>query len=607
MLSIKEAGMMKKNMKTLFCVMTIFGITLGMIIPPAQVTFSAVFDSETLRERLLEFVDAWQLHPIDEVNQGEYMEEVWEYANHVKKYLPSSGAPFGWQNTFNFTNDSKYFGLIGMEPEEVGSNLRNYMFQLLYSDIEAACEISILDIMLTRVFDSLILDWIDWEMAGYCGGFSQASRDYFNNPSKIPLGRDYARLLPDPNPNTTIAEETGGDVTEAAIKEYVLWKGSAAFFNPNHLLNWVRVFLGLDTPQGGVTNSQQLLLMMDEMMLGTPYYTPCVILMMTPCWESTSFGHFVTAYDYDSNPDGSVRLYIYDNRFRYTDTIGIGDDWIDFDSEGNFHGTHNDTDGDFSRISFYKETSEYNSILSALMDLLPKLLGLGIFSPVDVQVTDPLGRTISIDEEGQQHLEFPAIMVEDEGEKQMLFPFAPGLPYTINLTGTDTGEYRVEANRVVGGEIVTEEIVGETEPGENDVFTMTMDTEGISIAEIGVYLNAPTILSGSSVELEWSQYEGDDQFVAYEIYYSEKPDELGTLYETINDISTTSTVVGGLSSDTTYFFTVRVTTSEEVNHDSNRVGAKLPEDYTFWLYVAAGVVGFSVLLMVLCVCRRRRK
>ena len=598
---------MKKRTKSLISLVIIFGIASGMIVPPVQVAFSTVFDSVELRERLLEFVDAWQFVSTKDTDQGEYMKEAWEYADYVKKHTPSSGAPFSLEHTFNFTNNADYFGLIGMEPEEVGSNLRNYMFQLLYSDIEAACEISVLDIMLTRVFDSLILDWIDWEMAGFCGGFSQAARDYFNDPSKVPLGRDYARLLPDPNPNTTLAEETGGDVTEAAIKEYVLWKGSAAFFNPNHLLNWVRVFLGLDTPQGGVTNSQQLLLMMDEMMLNTPYYTPCVILMMTPWWESTGFGHFVTAYDYDANPDGSVRLYIYDNRFRYNEFEGIGDDWIDFDSEGNFQGTHNDTDGDFSRISFYEETSEYNSILSALMDLLPKLLGLGIFSPVDVQVTDPLGRTVSIDDEGNQHLEFPAIAVEDEGEKHMLFPFAPGLPYTLNLTGTDVGEYRVEANRVVNDEIVTEEIIGETEPGQNDVFTVTLEEEGISIGEIGVYLNTPTILSGSSVELEWSEYEGEDQFVAYEIYYSEMPNELGTLYTSINDVTTTSTIVGDLKSDTTYFFTVRVVTSSEVNYDSNRVGARLPEDYTFWLYVAAGVGGVSILLLVLCICRRRRK
>ena len=92
-----------------------------------------------------------------------------------------------------------------MEPEEVGTNLRNYMFQLLYSDIQAACEVSILDILLFRVFDSLIIDWFDMEFSGFCNGFAQASRDYYLDSAKIPMGRDYKYYNPPPNPNITIA------------------------------------------------------------------------------------------------------------------------------------------------------------------------------------------------------------------------------------------------------------------------------------------------------------------------------------------------------------------------------------------------------------------
>jgi hypothetical protein len=165
----------------------------------------------------------------------------------------------------------------------------------------------------------------------------------------------------------------------------------------------------------------------------------------------------------------------------------------------------------------------------------------------------------------------------------------------------------MEANRVVDGQMVTEEIVGETSVGQNDIYTVTLDDTGINLAEVGVYLNAPSILSGSSVELEWTQYNEPSDFVSYEIYYSEQPNELGTLYgEPITDITQTTATVGGLSGETTYFFTVRVVTSGELPLDSNRVGATLPEDYTFWLYVAAGVGGFAVLLLVLFVCRRRK-
>ena len=599
---------MKKVTKHLICLMVIIGLTSGIMTPQAQLTSDSVFDSNTLRDRLLDFIDGWQL--TTERDQGELMEETIAFGKSVKKVFEYAAVDFDWRHTFNFTNNQKYFGKLIMEPEEVGDNLRNYMFQLLYTDIKAACEVSVLDIMLTRVFDSIIIDWLDMEVSGFCGGFSQASRDYYNNPDMIPMGRNYAHLLPDPNPDPDISEQNGGDVSEAAIKEYVLWKGSAAFFNPNHLLNFIRIFLGVEGIQGGITNAQELHKVMETMLPGSPHYTPVVILLAQPFWDSDSptDSHFVTAYNYDILSDDSVKLYIYDNRDRYNESQPMYDDWILFDSNGNFKGTHKSPDDAFNRISFYPETSEYNSILTALMDLLPQFIGLGVFSPVDVQITDPLGRTISINGEGQTHYEFPALMVEQDGEKHMLFPFAPGLPYTVNLTGTDVGEYRMEANRVVDGQIVTEEINGQTEVGQNDIFTFTLDETGINIAEIGVYLNAPTILSGSAVELEWSQFNNEDfDFAAYEVYYSTSPNELGTLYTTIDDVTTTSTSVGGLNGETTYFFSVRVVTNGEVIYDSNRVGATLPEDFTLWLYAAIGVGGFAVLLLVIFVCRRRRE
>ncbi|MGY5859889.1 MAG: fibronectin type III domain-containing protein, partial [Candidatus Thorarchaeota archaeon] len=239
-------------------------------------------------------------------------------------------------------------------------------------------------------------------------------------------------------------------------------------------------------------------------------------------------------------------------------------------------------------------------------DLLPQVISMGIFSPVDVEITDPLGRTISIDEEGQTDVEFPALMVEDDGEKHLLFPFAPGLPYMVNLTGTDVGDYRMETNRVVDGKMVTENITGSTQPGQNDIFTVTLDGKGINVAKIGVYLDAPTILSGSSVRLEWTQYDEVDPFVGYEVYYSEQPNVLGTLYGTIEDVTTTSTIVGGLAGETTYFFTVRVVTSGDTVYDSNRVGATLPEDYSLLLYILVGVGGTAVLLLVLVFFKRKK-
>ena len=83
---------MKKNTKYLICIMVVFGITSTVMIPPVQVAIASTLDSETLRERLLEFIDAWQL--TNDPDQGEYMDEVLEYAADVKKHLPAGMARF---------------------------------------------------------------------------------------------------------------------------------------------------------------------------------------------------------------------------------------------------------------------------------------------------------------------------------------------------------------------------------------------------------------------------------------------------------------------------------------------------------------------------------
>ena len=44
------------------------------------------------------------------------------------------------------------------------------------------------------------------------------------------------------------------------------------------------------------------------------------------------------------------------------------------------------------------------------------------------------------------------------------------------------GDYHMEAYRVVDDELVTAEIIGETELSQNDIFTVTLDGDGISVA-----------------------------------------------------------------------------------------------------------------------------
>ncbi|MFQ6061003.1 MAG: fibronectin type III domain-containing protein [Thermoplasmata archaeon] len=76
-----------------------------------------------------------------------------------------------------------------------------------------------------------------------------------------------------------------------------------------------------------------------------------------------------------------------------------------------------------------------------------------------------------------------------------------------------------------------------------------------------------------SVELNWTE-NTDPDFDRYEIYVSGTSGALGELEETETLQSVTSTVVYGLSSDTTYYFTVRVVNTAELYTDSNQVTAK---------------------------------
>jgi hypothetical protein len=583
-------------------------ISTGITCATQSIVPQRGFDSSDGRLAALGEAFSWILNPgyRDESQlMSRVLDEVAARASVTK--LASVASPFTWLNTFNFTNSASYFGPTIMTSDEVGENLRNFMYQLLYGDIEAACEVSLLDIMLFRALDSVILSWINMSFSGFCNGIAQASRDYYLNPDLIPLGRHYAVQLPAPNPNSTIAEATHGDVTESAIKEYVFWKGSAAFFNPNHLLTWLKIFLGLTSAAGGTTNGEEFLKLTQAMLKGSPSYQPVVILMTAPWWDdpSPSDAHFVVVYDYQTNSNGSVTLYIYNNWHAYNSSSPWYDDWILLQSDGSFRATHRDPDKKWTRLAFYPVTHEYNSILTLLIKLLGSFASLGILSPVDVEITDPLGRVLKVGDGGVSKLEFPAIAVEDGGHKQILMPYLPNMPYTINLTGTGAGGYTMEINRVVDQRIVTQQISGNTTPGESDVYSMTLSSTSLGVSKQGVSLSPAQILSGSSVKLAWTKYNEPD-FLRYEVLVSDSVGTPGDVHATINDANTTSAIISGLTPETTYFFSVRVVTTGGQDTLSNIVGASMPSEFTGLLLLAAAAGGGVVLLIVLVVWWRRR-
>jgi hypothetical protein len=602
---------MKSKIRFLLCIAILFGLSNLAVIPlthnPTPMSAEDLIESR-IADILADFT--FDSGPKDET---EVMKRVVEQIEPREIALASS-TPFTYLNTFDFTNTNWTFGEHVMTEEEVEENLRNFMFQLMYSDIEVACEVSVLDVLIIQQLDSLLLDALDMDFMGFCSGMAQASRELFNNPDLTPLGFDYAKELPSPYWNDTLEDENG-DVVESFIKSYVFWKGSAAFFNPWHLMTWLKNYFGLTSTVGGSTNAEEFLELAEAMLLGTHHYEPQVILLSSPWWEEGDAGqsHFVLAHDYERNSNDSITIYIYNNNYLYDDDSALYDHWVLLESDGSLKSNNSGLGGDWTRMIWYPPGTDgingafriLEEVGSLITDLIDTIMAFVALSPVDVEITDPLGRTVSVNDDGEVDVNFPAIATESNGHKKILAPYMPGLDYNVKFTGTDVGNYTFEVHRAVDGQLVTEVFEGSTVPGQVDNFIVRTTDNGTILAAEGVHLYDASILSGIAVELNWTEYD-ETNFDRYEIYVSDSLTSLGTLWTTVEDETQTRAIISGLTPKTTYFFTVRVVTDNEDIADSNRVGAAMPEDINWLLYGALGAAGFAILLVMVLICRRRR-
>jgi hypothetical protein len=594
---------MIKN-KVIGCLFILAFLAVGLM-PANAKSISVVDDSIDRLEDIIsddEFADFWsKIRDVDDIS---------EIDAKFREAIPASSEVFDWYNTFNFNNSAIFFGEETiMTGEEVGDNMRNVVFQMLYGDIETACEMSILDVILLRALDSLILQALDIDFMGFCSGMSQAARDYYLYPEKIPLGRDRAYDLPPPDPNVTKAYETGGDAVETAIKEYVLWKGSAAFFNPNHLMNWVKMYLGTPPAAGGTNNALEFDTLAQLMNKDSPSYRPVVILLTAPFWEeiAPTKSHFVLAYDYEIESDGTKKIYIYDNRFTWREAFFQYIDYIELDESYEFKGTHVDPGAIWTRLCVYPETVEYNTLVRLLVDLLNQLASIVISCPVEVHITDPLGRIVGPDANGVSQIEFPAIYVEEGDQKIIVFPHGSGIPFNLNITGTDVGDYSIEMSRVINGKLVTEYVNGTTQAGESDFFEIALGDYGVDVERLGVFLDTPQLIAEDAVRLSWSRWM-EPEFDCYEIYMSKAIDQIGELIHREYDQATTAFSLYGLEANTTHYFTVRVVGSNQGNLDSDQVALDTPvRAFDFTWYIISGCFSIAIVALIVGFYKRRTK
>jgi hypothetical protein len=109
-------------------------------------------------------------------------------------------------------------------------------------------------------------------------------------------------------------------------------------------------------------------------------------------------------------------------------------------------------------------------------------------------------------------------------------------------------------------------------------------------------------VTANSINLHWSQNQ-DEDFTSYQIFISETEGTLGNNVQNITDWITTSTTITNLESETTYYFTIRVTDYSDQKTDSNQIQAPatlIPE-------FSSPIILFLLLLTTLIILFYKKK
>jgi len=132
--------------------------------------------------------------------------------------------------------------------------------------------------------------------------------------------------------------------------------------------------------------------------------------------------------------------------------------------------------------------------------------------------------------------------------------------------------------------------------------------EESSVPPASVTLNAPSSadIAATSIVLSWSQNSNYD-FSRYEVYQSASSGDIGTRIAIIDNRTTTSFNVVGLSPDTTYYFTVRTVDAEDLHSDSNIIGVKTAsKSFPFLLVAGGGIAMVAVVAVAVLLATRKR-
>lgn len=110
------------------------------------------------------------------------------------------------------------------------------------------------------------------------------------------------------------------------------------------------------------------------------------------------------------------------------------------------------------------------------------LTGFVVLSPVDIVITDSTGKTVSKTKNDFGDDAFVDISEDESADdpKVIMIQNLPPGTYTAKLTGTGTGEYTVITTHTSDTESVSETRTGNTKPGKQESFTVTIGDNGNS-------------------------------------------------------------------------------------------------------------------------------
>jgi hypothetical protein len=374
------------------------------------------------------------------------------------------------------------------ESSQVAQELPRWSWSLFESAIQAAC----------------------WAQQGYCGGMVYTADYYFDHPEELgTLGYSCVHDIP-----ITDQETNGHIIYNQWVTQYI---------EDNYYLKWWLLRLG-DDPCGLVSFDMEVEWILNELDKGNTVK----LSVFDPSWNQGLEwfkGHAVLAYQYEvSGNDVYLQVYgpnygnqsgqyypakpgvLYSTQsdggqiIHLTKTTGGHYsivDWTDSQYKAAFiegfkitrFGSEEAPTWGLTWVDVLKHAGE---ILSHIKEFLVeegvKLLSVKAESPVNLLLTAEEGLRIGYDPNSGtiiNEIEGAMYSGTDTEPQTMLVPYSQSKGYTISVSGTGVGSYRitVESTNSSGGTVGTLIYSGSASQGSLNVYTIELQADGTLVPE----------------------------------------------------------------------------------------------------------------------------